>query len=229
MADDDVPPHVRESLERAREALAARHAGGVAEPEVDADEDIDPEKLAELRRHGHERLQEERWRIVCPSRFQWARVDQLGEHQAEVVQWSADPRGRNLVVLGPVGTGKTHLAAAALRAAFDRSLSTAFTPVGEMLDRLDWRDPASGEFMVGVLAMDRLVIDDLGSERGNEWTGERLYLVINRRWLDERPTIVTSNLSPRDLKDALSERTYSRLMGGAVVLHLTGDDRRRQA
>ena len=75
-----------------------------------------------------------------------------------------------------------------------------------------------------------LIIDDLGAERGNEWTGERLYLIVNRRWLDGLPTIVTTNLTlgaTGELLAQIGERTYSRLAHGAVAIKMTGKDLRR--
>jgi DNA replication protein DnaC len=77
------------------------------------------------------------------------------------------------------------------------------------------------------MSVELLLIDDLGTERANEWTGERLYAVVNRRWLADLPTIATSNLEPEQLEEALGERTYSRLVGGALVLRIAGQDRRR--
>ena len=62
-----------------------------------------------------------------------------------------------------------------------------------------------------------------------EWTAERLYALINRRWLEVRPTVCTTNLDPDQLREAVGERVFSRLVGnGAVVLRLTGHDRRRK-
>ncbi len=174
----------------------------------------------------------EAWTAAVPARFLDARLSDFADRagHADLVAWSEPDEARpNLVLLGPVGVGKTRAAVAAVRGAFGAGSKLIFAPVGELLDRLDWRRPDSAAWMAELMAVDLLVIDDLGAERSNEWTGERLYAVVNRRWLDELPTVATTNLEPDQLAEALGERTYSRLVGGATVLRLAGPDRRRNA
>ena len=172
-------------------------------------------------------LRRARWATMVPSRFAWAELPQLDDKVRPVIaDWAANPAGRNLVLLGPVGTGKTH---AALAAARERALAgdvVRFYPVVELLDHLR---PSGPEGTYGHLAdLDLLVVDDLGTERATDWTDERLGALINRRWMEERPTIVTTNLEGPALLAALGERAYSRLTGsGTVALRLTGQDRRR--
>ena len=82
-----------------------------------------------------------------------------------------------------------------------------------------------------------LVLDDLGFDRPIDWTlKERLYIVVNQRWLDQLPTVATSNLvveraqGPRaqgPLVDFIGARTYSRLVHEAVVIQMAGRDLRR--
>lgn len=168
------------------------------------------------------------WQTTIPRRFWSARLTDLqAPVGTELAQWADDDDRGNLVLLGAVGVGKTHAAIAACRPAFGRGSSLTFLPIGELLDRLDWRRPDSATTMDDLCSVDLLVVDDLGTERSNEWTGERLYLVINRRWLDGRPTIVTANMTAEQLTDAVGERTYSRLAHGALALMLTGKDHRR--
>lgn len=211
---------------------------------------LDPERLAALARPpkpadsdrlpadhevvvvavSHARLTEA-WESAVPARFRAARLADFADRAGhdDLVDWAQDEARPNLVLLGPVGVGKTRAATAAVRGAFAAGSSLIFAPVGELLDRLDWRRPDSAAWMAELMAVDLLVVDDLGAERSNEWTGERLYAVINRRWLDELPTVATTNLEPDQLAEALGERTYSRLVGGATVLRLAGPDRRRNA
>lgn len=169
------------------------------------------------------------WRAVVPRRFWDARTSDFQEPtvRAELDQWAALDEPPNLVLMGPVGVGKTHAGIAAQRPGFGHGATLLFLPVGELLDQLDWRRPDSAQALEQLCAVDRLIIDDLGAERSNEWTGERLYLVVNRRWLDGRPTVVTTNLSTQHLIDAVGERTYSRLAHDAVPLELKGKDQRR--
>lgn len=169
------------------------------------------------------------WQRAIPNRFQWATLaDFTGPEADRLADWAARPAGRNLLLLGAVGVGKSHAAVAAVRPAhFDRGADVRFLPVVELLDLLRPGGPEGA--LYDLADTDVLVVDDLGTERSTDWTDERLYAVINRRWLEERPTAATSNLEPKALRDALGARTYSRLVGnGAVVVTLDGPDRRRQ-
>lgn len=74
-----------------------------------------------------------------------------------------------------------------------------------------------------------MVLDDLGGEHTSDWTIERLYLIINRRWLQQRPVIATANLTPDTLEAAIGPRIMSRLTHDAVRLRIGGADRRRNS
>lgn len=181
-----------------------------------------------VRQFGHESWMAQRWGSIMPARFAWAKLDDCTDAPARraLSEWSSTVAPGNLCLFGPVGVGKSHLAVAACRQAHDAGLQVRFYPVVELLDLLR---PGGPEGILYELAeVDRLIIDDLGSERPTEWTAERLYALVNRRWLEERPTIITANGGPPELREAVGERMYSRIVGsGATVLRLTGNDRRR--
>lgn len=175
-------------------------------------------------------MTDEFWQSYAPARFRDAHTDDLdGPLAAAFAVWRDTPR-RNWVMLGAVGTGKTHAAAAVLRRAFAAGWSGAFWPVVELLDAM--RPGGDGSVYDHCTGVDLLVLDDLGSERPTDWTAERLYALVNRRWLEERPIVVTSNLSAAEGKgpfvDAVGPRMYSRLVHGAVVTQVAGMDRRRR-
>ena len=183
----------------------------------------------EIARQEIRRARRGDWNTTVPRRFRDARLDDLEGRagHADLVAWSRADEPSNLVLLGPVGVGKTHAAVAAVRPHFGDGAGLLFVLVGEMLDRLDWRRADSHTYMDTLMSVDLLAVDDLGTERPNEWTAERLYTVVNRRWLDDLPTVATTNLEPDELTSVIGERTFSRLIGGALVLRLAGHDRRR--
>lgn len=188
---------------------------------------IEDDDLAAARAEGVAAVRGSLWRREIPERFHRATLgDWTGDVLDALTDWSTNPDGRNLVLLGPVGTGKTHAAIAACRAAHDAGLDVEYWPTARLLDVLRPSGPEQVEIR-DVVDVDRLILDDLGVERPTDWTAERLNLVIDGRWAERRPTVITTNLPADALRDRLGERNYDRLTGDAVALRLTGTSRRK--
>ena len=67
-----------------------------------------------------------------------------------------------------------------------------------------------------------LLLDDLGVEKTTEFTNQTLYLIINRRYENEKITFTTSNLSPTELEEKMEDgRIISRLKGDSLVFKMT--------
>lgn len=150
--------------------------------------------------------------------------------KAGLVEWSTHTDGRNLVLLGPIGTGKSRAAFAAMRPAAADGQHVEFWPMIELLDALKAEFDADGpaRLLDRLVDVDVLMLDDVGAEKLSEWSSERLYRIVNHRWLYNLPTVVTSNLPPDEIEAEIGPRTFSRLVGdAAVVLALRGDDHRR--
>ncbi len=118
--------------------------------------------------------------------------------------------------MGGVGSGKTHIAVAILRAVVERGFSGRYCNVVDLLDDLratfEPNAPQSGmEIIDGVVAADLVVLDDLGAEAPTGWVHDRLYQIINRRYEESRPTLVTTNLTLDDLDRQVGPRITSRL------------------
>jgi DNA replication protein DnaC len=85
------------------------------------------------------------------------------------------------------------------------------------------------ELIDRLAAVDLLHIDDLGAEHRTDWVLEQLYAIVNARYEAERAIVATTNLEPDALREALGDRTVSRLeeiCGEPIPLH--GPDRRRE-
>jgi len=200
------------------QAVVARvHAAQLAQRRR-LDGRLDPASPVEL-------TAEQRWQELVPKRFALAKLDRLDDDVLSLVAgW--DTR-QNVAILGPVGTGKTFTALAMARERYlTASMSMLFYPVVDVLAML--RPDGDERVTIDRLStVPLLVLDDFGSERASPWTVEQLFAVINRRWMEERPTIVTTNHEPATLKETVEPRTYSRLVGEAYAIRLNGLDRRQ--
>jgi DNA replication protein DnaC len=70
-----------------------------------------------------------------------------------------------------------------------------------------------------------LVLDDLGAERATEWVAGQLYTILNHRLINNKPTIVTTNLDTEELSAQLGQRTVERLKSYRVI-HVGGGNLR---
>ena len=165
------------------------------------------------------------WPNHVGRRFADARIDQLQGTLAQVASgWDGTS---NVLLLGNVGVGKTHAAAAmAYRSHVEHGRTLIFRSAPLLLDGMRPGRDGSEQSRDRAIRVDLLVIDDLGSEKTSDWTGEQLGIVVDERYRDCRPTIVTSNLGPDRLRESIGERAWSRLYEGAVRHTIGGDDRR---
>ncbi len=71
-----------------------------------------------------------------------------------------------------------------------------------------------------------LILDDIGAERSSEWTRERLYLILNKRYEYMLPVIFTSNCDLDLLAEQVGDRITSRIKGMTILLKVDGEDKR---
>ena len=116
------------------------------------------------------------------------------------------------ILHGEYGTGKTHLAAAiALYRKLYLKEEVMFLTVPDLLDYLRVAyDPATkatlDERLQTVRNVPLLVLDDLGTENATPWAKEKLFQILDYRYLSRRPTVITSSRKPQELDARIASR-----------------------
>ncbi|GCE26975.1 hypothetical protein KDA_24590 [Dictyobacter alpinus] len=130
-----------------------------------------------------------------------------------------------LVLVGPNGCGKTHLAAAIANLSLDSGAVVLFEAVPDLLDHLRAAfAPTATEIYDQLFSKMReaelLVLDDLGAQQSSPWANEKLFQLLNYRYNLAMPTVITANLKGLQ---AVDERIRSRLNDRSLVNHISMD------
>lgn len=160
-----------------------------------------------------------------PGRYRAASLETFHPRpgKAPALAWAATWDGKSAVLTGSWGTGKTHLGCALLRAVVESGERARYVSVPDMLDAIratydDGSRDQSQSVMTRLVAEPLLLLDDLGAERGTDWTEERMRMLLDARYRAERPTLVTTNLEgPRDMAQRYGGAVASRLSEWAWV------------
>jgi DNA replication protein DnaC len=134
-----------------------------------------------------------------------------------------------LLLEGSYGCGKTHLAAAIANNAVHRGVPTLFITVPDLLDflRFSFNDPETSleSRFEDIRNADLLVMDDFGTQNATPWAQEKLFQIINYRYINKLPTVITTNL----ILDEIESRIRSRLQDADFVkyIRITAPDYRR--
>ncbi|MBI6911672.1 ATP-binding protein [Pseudomonas palleroniana] len=136
--------------------------------------------------------------------------------------------GRSAMLLGTVGTGKTHLGAAMLQAVIRQHAhaglrglyATAGSIIRDVKATFGNRGRAEADVYADLIYPDLLVIDEVGVQHGSDFERQVLFEVINGRYEKVKPTIVVSNLGVTELRQCLGDRAVDRLRdkSGIVVV-----------
>ncbi|AKI28583.1 DnaC-like helicase loader [Streptococcus phage APCM01] len=119
----------------------------------------------------------------------------------------------NVVLIGDVGVGKSHLAYSMIKELTkDSDKTAAFVNVVDLLAKLKADFQSESDYVYRLNDLDYLILDDLGTEKISEWSAGIIYSILNAR----DKTIITTNLEPKFLAQKYGKRLYSRIFKGST-------------
>ena len=140
------------------------------------------------------------------------------------------PDAGNLLLIGGTGLGKTHLAIAIGKAVGSQGRSVRYETAAGLFTRLerakftpteDYRRDAEE-----LERCDLLIVDDLGTEMPGQFVTAALYNLLNTRLMENRPMVITTNLTVEEAGRRYSPQIASRLYGEFQRLTFMGEDTR---
>lgn len=138
----------------------------------------------------------------------------------------------SLLMTGSTGLGKTHLSLAIAREVIDKGYGVIYGSTQNMVSKMEkekfqnFRE--NNESERHFIDCDLLIIDDLGTEYSTAFSNAAIYNVINSRIMMNKPTIISTNLSMRELEKNYTQRMVSRIIGNNIRLEFLGSDIRQK-
>ncbi len=141
------------------------------------------------------------------------------EAHKQARQFAQNPHGW-LVLIGPNGCGKTHLAAAIANQSLKEGAVVLFTVVPDLLAHLrstfgNNATEAYDQRFAKMREAELLVLDDLGAHQSSPWASEKLFQLLNYRYNSSFPTVITAN---KQGLTGLDERIRSRMTDTALAI-----------
>jgi DNA replication protein DnaC len=123
--------------------------------------------------------------------------------------------------------GKTHLAVAIAQYAIEQhTMNAYFAAVPDLMDHLrsafaPGATEGYDERFEEIRNAQLLVLDDLGTENATPWAQEKLYQIINHRYIERLPTVITTNVDLRKIDDRVASRMLDHRLSTHVDIDAT--------
>ena len=142
---------------------------------------------------------------------------------------------KNLLLIGPTGTGKTHISTAIAKTVIESGHEVIYDTAQNIMSAFEEDKFKSGfgpyePKGTKYLECDLLIIDDLGTEFISQFTLSALYNLLNSRMNKSLPTVISTNLDRSALEKLYEDRIFSRIIGADTFqLTFDGPDKRINA
>lgn len=143
-----------------------------------------------------------------------------------------EKNNENLLFYGSTGLGKTFLCNCIAKSLLDKNKIVIYQTAFKILEIIEKRrfgnsvDKFEDREYNLLFEADLLIIDDLGTELSNTFTNVEIFNIVNTRILSGKKTIISTNLSPKEISENYSDRVFSRVLERFVPLKFFGPDLR---
>ena len=135
-------------------------------------------------------------------------------------------KSQGILFWGTVGTGKSFTAACIANELLDRMVPVIMTSFVKILQNIQGASVDEAQYIAQLNRAKLLIIDDLGTERNTDYALEKVYNVIDSRYLSGKPLILTTNLTLPEMQEAQDtryKRIYDRIFEMCYPFRVYGD------
>ena len=139
----------------------------------------------------------------------------------------------SLLMTGSTGLGKTHLSLTIAKEVIEKGFGVIYGSAQNIISKMEKEkfrgyQNSSDETERHYIDCDLLIIDDLGTEYLTSFSSAAIYNIVNSRIMMNKPTIISTNLSMKELEKNYSQRMVSRIIGNNIRLEFLGSDIRQK-
>lgn len=138
---------------------------------------------------------------------------------------------QGLLFWGTVGTGKSYTAACIANELLDQMIPVVMTSFVKILQNIQGNLDEEEKIMAGLNVAKLLIIEDLGAERSTDYALEKVYNIIDSRYLSGKPLILTTNMTLKEMQetqDIRYKRIYDRIFEMCFPVRFAGSSWREK-
>lgn len=143
-----------------------------------------------------------------------------------------EDNGENLLFYGSTGLGKTFMCNCIAKSLIDKNYMVIYQTAFKILEIIESHRFRRNEKLFDdmdyelLFTSDLLIIDDLGTEVANTFTNAEIFNIVNTRLLNGSKTIISTNLTPKEISETYTDRVFSRVLEKFIPLKFYGPDLR---
>lgn len=141
--------------------------------------------------------------------------------------------GHSLIMIGSQGTGKNHLSIAIMHEIMESGFTAYIVTARDLILKIreGWkRDSGENESQIvsRFAQFDLLVIDEIGKQYGGKGESIHLFDVINKRYMEDKPTILISNETLESVEEIIGKEAFDRICEKGTLLKMNWGSHRRK-